>query len=198
MALVELKQKILHLRSSTFVGKTISLEPYSIHYLDEIVRLRNQDAVKYLMAQRFEVSREQQIEWIRNYEKKEDEFGFIVKNKRDEVVGVTFCYNLEGNTMEMGRATFDTARLMGMPYALETCSMIVDIAFDFLGLDILKSTIKSDNYRLLKFYARLNWTDAGECIIRGDEYKIMTLKPGQCTHHSFDHLFERMENKITA
>jgi RimJ/RimL family protein N-acetyltransferase len=195
---VTFKQKIQQIRSNVYTGKTIDLYPYTMEYLEEILHLRNQSAVKYLLAQHSEITREQQVEWIKSYEKKDDEFGFIIKNKRNEVVGVTFCYNYDRHSMEMGRTTFDTAKLMGRPYAIEACSMIVDLVFDFLGLEMLNSTVKSDNYRLLKFLSRLNWTIAGDCIIRGNLYKIMTVKPGQCTHHSFAHLFDRMQNNMIA
>jgi len=193
---VDFKEKIRFLRSSPILGKTIDLHPYGIDYLDDILRLRNQSTVKYFLAQDFDITRQQQEEWIRGYEKREDEFGFIVINKKGEVVGITFCYNYDGSSMEIGRATFDVDRLMGMPYALETYSIIADTVFDYLCLSSLKVVIKSDNHRLLKFYQRMNWTSTGKRSIRGNEYETLEVLQGQSAHRSFEHFLDGRQNKF--
>gem|GEM_PF-145405 len=191
-----IQQKFHFLRSNVVKGKTIDLHPYGMEYLDEIIRLRNQDAVKYFLAQDFDITRQQQQEWIRGYEKRTDEFGFIICNKKGEVVGITFCYNYDGRSMEIGRATFDTQRLMGMPYALETYSIIADLVFNYLQLSVLKVVIKSDNHRLLKFYQRMNWTHTGKCSIRGNDYETLQVLPGQSAHASFEHFLDGRKNKF--
>jgi RimJ/RimL family protein N-acetyltransferase len=194
---VNFKEKIAYLRSNTIRGKTIDLHPYSSKFIDDIIRLRNQDKVKYFLAQPFEITREQQLAWIKGYEERDEEFGFIVCNKRGEVVGISFCYNYDGHSMEIGRATFDTERLMGMPYALETYMVSADIVFEYLQLPTFKVIIKHDNYALLKFYRKLNWSDAGTLTIRDNLYQAMQLQSSESNHKTFHHILERRQNNIS-
>jgi RimJ/RimL family protein N-acetyltransferase len=98
--------------------------------------------------------------------------------------------------MEIGRATFDTARLMGMPYALETYSLIADIVFDFLHLEKMTVVIKADNHRLLKFYQRMNWTNTGKRIIRDNEYETLEVRAGKSTHSAYAHFLTQRQNKM--
>lgn len=191
------KEKIAYVRSNIIRGKTIDLHPYGISYLDDIIRLRNQPKVKYFLAQSFEITKEQQEAWIRGYEEREEEFGYMVCNKRGEVVGISFCYNYDGESMEIGRATFDTERLMGMPYALETYMLSADIVFDFLKLETFKVVIKSDNYALLKFYRKLNWVDTGTIFIRDEQYQTMKLRAEESNHRSFQHILDGRTNKYS-
>lgn len=188
---MEFKEKIAHIRSNVIYGKRVDLYPYGMEFLDEIVRLRNQPAVKYFVSQNFDVTHEMQTNWIKGYEQRQEEFGFMVKNKRGEVVGICFCYNYDGHSMEIGRTTFDTTRVMGMPYTLETYMICADLVFDYLHLPIMRVMMKSDNLALMKFCKRLNWTTTGTKVIRDDVYVTMELKASESNHKSFKYLLEK-------
>jgi RimJ/RimL family protein N-acetyltransferase len=194
---MDFKEKIAYLRSTVFVGKIVDFHPYGMEYLEDIIRIRNQPEVKYFLAQSHDITAAQQMEWIKSYEKKDDEFGFIVKNKRNEVVGINFCFNYDPqtNSMEMGRGTFDLARLMGMAYTLDTITMTTDLFFDFLQMDLLTSVIKSDNIRLLRFFRKMNWTNTGNCIIRDTKYEKLELRNGQSMHKSYTHILDQRRQK---
>jgi len=110
------KEKMAYLRSNIFYGRTVDLYPYGMEYLDDILRIRNQPEVKYFLNQDHDITREEQMEWIKKYEARDDEAGQIIKNKRGEVVGMSFFldYDPATNSMDFGRGTFDLAKIMGI------------------------------------------------------------------------------------
>jgi len=191
------KEKIAFLRSNVFHGRTIDVYPYSMEYLDDIIRIRNQPEVKYFLLQDYDVTRESQAEWIKKYEATDDEAGLIIKNKRGEVIGINFFldYDAGSNSMDYGRGTFDLAKIMGMPYALDTFSVIIDLYFDTLKFDLLRTSVKMDNTRLLKFYKKMNWSFVKTTVIKGHEYQYLELRPGQSMHKVYAHLVEHRESR---
>ena len=167
------KEKIAHLRSNVFHGRTVDFYPYGMEYLDDIIRIRNQPEVKYFLLQQDDVTRESQTEWIKKYEAKDDEVGFIIKNKRSEVVGISFFldYDPDTDSMDFGRGTFDLAKTMGMPYALDGFSLNMDLFFDTMKFSLLRTSVKMDNVRLLKFYKKMNWSFVKTTLIKDQEYQ---------------------------
>lgn len=194
---MDFKDKIAHLRSTTIIGNTIDLVPYGIEYLDDIIRLRNQEDAKYFLSQDYDVSRQQQIEWIKGYHERDEEFGFMVRNKRREIVGISFCYNYDGASMELGRTTFDIERIVGIPYSIEAGMLFSDIVFNYLDLKIWKTTIKADNLRLLKWFKRMNWNITGTCIIRDNLYETLELERAENIYEkTFLNILEARQNKV--
>jgi len=194
------KEKMAYLRSNVFHGRTIDIHPYGMEYVDDIIRIRNQPEVKYFLLQDHDITLEQQTAWIKKYEERDDEAGLIIKNKRGEVIGINFFidYDPATNSMDYARGTFDLARIMGMPYALDTFSMLIDLYFDTLKFDLLRTAVKMDNIRLLKFYKKMNWSFVRSITLRGHEYQYLELRPGQSMHKVYAHLIEHRENKVTG
>jgi len=194
------KEKMAYLRSNVFHGRTIDIHPYGMEYVDDIIRIRNQPEVKYFLLQDHDITLEQQTAWIKKYEERDDEAGLIIKNKRGEVIGINFFidYDPATNSMDYARGTFDLARIMGMPYALDTFSMLMDLYFDTLKFDLLRTAVKMDNIRLLKFYKKMNWSFVRPITLRGHEYQYLELRPGQSMHKVYAHLIEHRENKVTG
>ena len=192
------KEKMTYLRSNIFHGRTIDIHPYGMEYVDDIIRIRNQPEVKYFLLQDHDITREQQIAWIKKYEGRDDEAGLIIKNKRGEVIGINFFidYDPATNSMDYARGTFDLARIMGMPYALDTFTVLMDLYFDTLKFDLLRTAVKMDNHRLLKFYKKMNWSFVRPIILRDHEYQYLELRPGQSMHKVYAHLIEHRENKV--
>jgi len=192
------KEKMAYLRSNIFNGRTIDIHPYGMEYLDDIIRIRNQPEVKYFLLQDHDITPEEQRAWIQKYEQRDDEAGLIIKNKRGEVIGINFFldYDPVTNSMDYGRGTFDLARIMGMPYALDTFSLVIDLYFDTLKFDLLRTSVKMDNQRLLKFYKKMNWSFVNTIVIKGYEYQYLELRPGQSMHKVYAHLIEHRENKV--
>lgn len=195
---MDFKEKIAWLRSNPIIGKTVDLLPYGMEYLEETLTLRNQEQAKYNMTQVYDVSREQQTEWIKGYESRDDEFGHMVYNKRNEIVGISFCYNYDGESMEIGRAAFDLTRTVGMPYAFETSMLSAGLVFNYLNLPIFKTIVKSDNLALLKFYKKLKWTNKGTCVVRNQVYEILWLYKDDSNYHNFEHILEARQNKFQS
>jgi RimJ/RimL family protein N-acetyltransferase len=194
------KEKMAWLRSNIFYGRTIEIHPYGMEYVDDIIRIRNQPEVKYYLLQDHDITREEQIAWIKKYEARDDEAGLIIKNKRGEVIGINFFldYDPATNSMDYGRGTFDLAKIMGMPYALDTFTVLMDLYFDTLKFDLLRTSVKMDNHRLLKFYKKMNWDFVHTHTIKGHEYQYLELRAGQSKHKVYAHLIEHRENKVTG
>ncbi|MBN9379218.1 MAG: hypothetical protein J0H74_00550 [Chitinophagaceae bacterium] len=178
------KEKMTFLRSNVFYGRTIDIYPYGIEYLDDIIRNYS----------------EEQIAWLKKYEEREDEAGLIIKNKRGEVIGINFFFDYDPatNSMDYGRGTFDLTRIIGMPYAMDTFTVVMDLYFKTLKFDLLRTFVRTDNHRLLKFYKKMNWSFIKTIIVKGHEYQYLELRPSQSMHKVYAHLIEHRENKVAG
>jgi len=193
-----IKEKIAYLRSNIFHGRTIDMYPYGLEFVDDIIRIRNQPEVKYFLQQEHDLTRESQIAWMKKYEERENEAGFVIKNKRGDAIGINFFsdYDPVTDSMDYGRGTFDLTKIMGMPYVLDTYSTMMDLYFDTLKFDLCRSFIKMDNHRLLKFYKKMNWSFVREITVRGHAYQYLELRTGQSMHKVYNHLIQHRANKV--
>lgn len=180
-------------------GKTIDFIPYSLDYIDDILRLRNQIEAKYFLSQNYDITFAQQKEWIMNYLKKEDEIGYIVKNKRGDIVGTFFLYELTSTSIELGRAVFSADKRRGGPYAVETVLFATDFAFNKLHLRKMVAHVKEDNTGLLSLLCKFNFKITGSKVIRGATYHVMALQSDNYDHHHINQIVSsRIEQQIAS
>jgi RimJ/RimL family protein N-acetyltransferase len=178
---MEAIQKIKEIKSrKIIIGENIDLFPYSTEFIDDIIRLRNQEEARYFLAQKFSLTREQQLSWMQNYELTDTEVGFVIKDKKGTCMGLMFLYDYkaESNTIELGRLVFDLQKTKGGPYFLEGMLVIMDLAFEVIEVDKIVAAIKKDNTQTIKFARKLGFMPVGECVIRNEEYVSLEVPPG--------------------
>src|SRR5690349_10726423 len=144
---MEALQKIKEIRSHKISGENIDAFPYSVEFVDDIIRLRNQSEARYFLAQKYSLTRQLQLEWMEQYERTENEVGFVIKDKKGTPMGLIFLYdyNAEKNTIELGRLVFDLQKTKGGPYFLESMLILMDLAYEVIKVDKIVCAIKKDN-----------------------------------------------------
>ena len=177
---MEALQKIKEIRSRKISGENIDAFPYSVEFVDDIIRLRNQSEARYFLAQKYSLTRQLQLEWMEQYERAENEVGFVIKDKKGTPMGLIFLYdyNAEKNTIELGRLVFDLQKTKGGPYFLESMLILMDLAYEVIKVDKIVCAIKKDNLQTIKFAQRLGFRPVGECIIRDEEYMTLEVPEG--------------------
>lgn len=70
------------IKRAVYEGHIIDLCPYDIKYAEDIIRIRNQARAKYFLSQDFNLTKEQQLSWIQEDLKRENEAGFVAINKK--------------------------------------------------------------------------------------------------------------------
>ena len=92
-----------------------------------------------------------QIAWLENYYKKNDDFYFVIeriKDKRQEVLISLYDINYDNNTAEWGRWILRT----GSMAAVESALMIYKFAFEEIKLEKIYSRTVSLNEKTVSFH----------------------------------------------
>jgi RimJ/RimL family protein N-acetyltransferase len=196
---MEAIQKIKEIRSRMISGENIDLFPYSIEFIDDIIRLRNQAEAKYFLAQKYSLTRELQLSWMEKYEATENEVGFVIKDKKGTCMGLMFLYdyNSEKNAIELGRLVFDLQKTKGGPYFLEGMLVLMDLAFEVIKVDKIVCAIKKDNLQTIKFARKLGFEPVGECIIRNEEYMSLEVPADNKEYKEHFKLVHAWKHKVT-
>jgi RimJ/RimL family protein N-acetyltransferase len=196
---MEAKERIKEIRSGRISGENIDLFPYSVEFVDDIIRLRNQAEARYFLAQKFSLTREQQLAWMEQYELRDTEVGFVIKDKKGTLMGLMFLYdyNSEKNTIELGRLVFDLQKTKGGPYFLEGMLILMDLAFDVIKVDKILGAIKKDNLQTIKFACKLGFALVGECIIRDEEYVNIEVLSGNKEYKDHYRVVQAWKHKAT-
>src|SRR5215217_1838231 len=176
---------ISYLKHQTIIGRSIDLLPYDLNHIDEIIHLRNQHAAKYFLAQHYDLTYEQQKNWIEGYLLNDRELGYIVKNKRGYTVGTLFLYNATDKKIELGRAVYDLDKKAGGPYVVESLLQILAIAFEQLGFEEVVANVKNDNLSLISLLKKFGFVYVGHTEIRGASYQQLSLAGG---NHDFSYM----------
>lgn len=91
---------------------------------------------------------EQQQAWIRSQREKPGDYFFVVWNKAGERIGTIGCYNIVGDEGEGGRLIIRTENVFEV---FEAQLMLSSLAFDSLGLQVMRAFIYEENKQAIRF-----------------------------------------------
>jgi len=111
---------------------------------------RNQDHIRCWFFYRERLTLEQHTEWFGCYQRRDDDFVFILEETGDELrpIGQASLYNIDwaGRTAEYGRLMIGEADAAGRGLAREATNAIVSLAFEQLGLKEVHVEIIPTNF----------------------------------------------------
>lgn len=133
-----------------FARGGVSIRPAELEDSEFIIELRNHPSQsKYLGT--FDVTLEQQAEWMRKYYKNSTDYYFIIE-LRSEPVGTIGVYNLKigdfGTEAEFGRWVVLPEANIGTVAA----SLLFYFVFDVLKINFLYWQTVSENIKVVKFH----------------------------------------------
>ena len=163
-------------------GTTVDLRSANPSDAEFTIELR-QDPVITRFLPRVEHSVEEQIEWINASREKENEYFFIICNKKGERLGTISVYDIKDDHAESGRlASF------GNPVEnMEAILLNMDFAFNRLGLEYVLANTMVQNTKVVKINEKFGTVFTGKHtdergfeVIHGRLYKdaFNSHKPG--------------------
>jgi len=117
---------------------------------------RNQDHIRKWFIHPDRISMEQHQNWYRQYSQRDDDYLFIIEEIRDmkKPVGQVSIYNIDWIThkAEFGRLLIGESEAQGKGIAKMASQILLDYAFDTLGLNRFELEVFSSNEPALSIY----------------------------------------------
>lgn len=142
----------------------------------EMMRVwRNAEHVRSVMQYQSFITKEQHAEWYRSLNKKENIY-FVIKSGTDRlgIVNLKKINRIE-KTAEAG-IFIGVVDYLNTVIPFVATIIMMEFAFDVLGLDILKAKIDINNTKALLFNKSLGYTKSCQLCSDGFEYYSVTKK----------------------
>ena len=140
-------------------GKYVNLRTANPNDAAFILSLRlDKDLGKYLKPT--DPSVEKQRQWIKNRQKKKDDYHMIIENKNGKNIGVIAIYDIKNDTFDGGRWLL--SRNCILLAAIESCYLLYMFAFNILNLKEGLFEIRKNNKKVIAFHRTLGADIVGE------------------------------------
>lgn len=189
-----ISDKIKKLRKTPVTGIFIDLIPVEEKHLPELVRLRNQEKSKYYLNQQFDLTLEMQKEWYSRYIERDNDIYWCVVTKDGVVIGTYRLYDIFDEICEGGSFIIDENYTMGLPYALETCLLSLEVAFNELDLKVVINSDRKDNKNMNSMSRKLGFEFEKEIMINGVCFNRYLLKKENAKIEKYKALLQSFAN----
>lgn len=184
--------KVLDLREKIIEGQFVDLVPIKPELLADIVRLRNQEKSKYYLNQLMDISLVSQNKWYEEYLERDNDIYWCAVNKEGIVVGTYRLYDIVGESCEGGSFIIDEKYTMGLPYALETYVLSLEVAFNELNLSTVINTDRKDNKNMNSMTKKMGFVFEKEVLINGVVYNRYILKKENAKIEKYKSLLSKL------
>jgi len=148
------------------IGKKIQLRTVLESDAEFILSLRlNPELNKYLHSTSPSV--ENQKEWIRNQQKREGDYYFIIESIEGKPYGVVGVYEIDVDSETFNWGRWIIAKDAPMFVAVESTILVYHFAFDILKLKKALSDVRVENKNVVKFHLSY-----GSVIYKNDDENI--------------------------
>ena len=132
--------------SGLIEGKYVNLRSVDEKDAEFTLSLRQDpNLTKYLP--KLNITIEEQVAWIKKQKEKEDDYYFVIEDKKGEKKGVIGIYDIKDNCAETGRI----AVIGNAIESIEAQLLSFDFAFDYLKLDYTVNYVMAENSHALRF-----------------------------------------------
>jgi RimJ/RimL family protein N-acetyltransferase len=172
---------VQQLRSAPRAGQVVDLIPYAALHHRRLVALRNESRASYYLHQPAPLTIAAQSVWYNAYLARHDDVQWVIARKDGVVVGGTALYGIaaDRSRAEKGRLVVDPSHAMEAPYALEAELLLLDVAFNALGIAQVETCVRHNNLPMQSINARLGFTPVGQHQVRGVDYYDYSLTATQ-------------------
>lgn len=130
-------------------GKYVNLREVAVDDAEFILKLRC-DEKKSRFLHKTEYNVEKQVEYIKNYLKKDNEWYFIIENKEHKPLGTVRIYDVEGDKYTGGSWLMsDEATAQQV---LEGDMLMKKYSFDVLGFNKNCFDVRKENKKVVRFH----------------------------------------------
>lgn len=165
-------------------GKFVNLRSVLTGDAEFILKLRlDENLNKYL--NKVDNDLEKQILWIKNQQKADNDYYFLIESTKGNPLGTISLYNIQNREGQFGR----WVSIGNSVQNVESAVILYDFGFYELGLDLIYSETVRENKKVLNFHKRFgatilnDFTEYNNFVsqkviikIKKDEYKIIRKK----------------------
>lgn len=171
-------------------GLNYSLKPVSEEDASFIIKARLEDISRNRFIHKISSSIEEQIQWIRDYKKRSNEYYFVVVNNiSSEPEGLISLYNISNDQAEWGRWVI----LKNSFAAVESVALIFKFAFDKLKLKKVYSLTIKDNVSTVSLHDSLKEKKEG---ILKNYFELYSRTYDAVKHYVDSEYYYEFEKKI--
>lgn len=144
------------------VGERLYLRAPELSDADDLIRWVTRPEVRPFLSRRHPLNRVQEEEWIRSLKPEKDMVLVIVLTQGDRSIGCIGLHGLGGldPSAELGIAIGETD-CWGQRYGSEAIGLVLDHAFDELGLHRVRLKVWANNGRGIACYEKLGFIREG-------------------------------------
>mgnify|MGYP002655210340 CR=1 FL=1 len=139
-----------------FKGKNTILRLVTEDDAASIIEMRNNPSINRFLSSNKPLSLEDQKAWLNRNLDKNDQYYFMILNKLEVPIGTISIYNIKNGSGEFGRYVCTQAI-----QAVESERMILQVAFDQLGLQYLYCRTAESNEAVWRQHLRFGFRDCG-------------------------------------
>lgn len=131
------------------IGRFVNLREITVNDAKFVLDLRcDEKKSKYL--NKTEYNLEKQIDYINNYLKKDDEWYFIIENKKHKPLGTVRIYDVNNDQYTSGSWLMSDGS--SAQEVLEGSLLLRSYAFNILGFKKDYYTVRKDNKKVIRFH----------------------------------------------
>jgi RimJ/RimL family protein N-acetyltransferase len=139
-----------------FKGKNTILRSVTEEDAAAIIEMRNNPSINRFLSSSKPLTLEDQLIWLRKNLEATDQHYFMVLNLNEIPVGTISIYNIKNGSGEFGRYVCTQT-----VQAVESERMILQIAFEGIGLKYLYCRTAESNVAVWRQHLRFGFTDCG-------------------------------------
>ena len=172
----KVEEIVAEYRQKDLMGKIVDMSPVTEKNLVDIIRMRNDPKMMYYLNQPMEITLDSQRAWFEKYQERTDDLYWTIKDKDGLVVGTNRLYDITADKCVQGSLMVDTRYSRTAPYAAEAIMLLLDFAFDILGVETIVNEDRHDNKNMNSLSRRFGFQFLRETDIRGVTYNYYELR----------------------
>ena len=138
-----------HKKVELIIGKHVDLREVELSDAEFILSLRT-DELKSKFLHKTENDLQKQIEYLKNYKTLDNEYYFIIENKKGNPLGTVRLYNLKENQCTGGSWIMKSSSTV--QEVIEGDLLLQHFVFDILNLENNYFDVRKGNNKVIKFH----------------------------------------------
>lgn len=171
--------KVICMNFKTFhrslAGRIVDLVPLDRTHTPDVVQLRNSPHVRQFFDEKDLTTVESQNAFFEKYSGWPDDLYWAVVSKSGKVIGTNRINAIDGESGCKGSLIIDQNEARLGPYALEAELLLLNFAFNVLGVKRIKTIVRPDNIKMIGLNTKLGFRLVGPYDQRGvmnNEYML--------------------------
>lgn len=150
-------------RNLVLTGERVVLRSLNDNDISLLRRWRNQEEIRCNFLDPSVISEDQQQQWWKKYRDKDDDYMFLIFEKKSEIpVGTAAVYNIIiGQSAEYGRMMIGDKEALSRGYGVDATRILMQFAFRQWNLQTIRLQVLEHNSRAIRLYEKVGFSKTG-------------------------------------